>query len=63
MMRERLEKEIERHWRGMTEKNANDNVPNQEEEEERVIVAVSERDRDPYGIVILEGTAVEGVKI
>ena len=31
--------------------------------DEDVDVAVSEKDRDPYGIVILEGSEVEGTKI
>jgi len=51
---EELEKSKEENWSGEWEDAL---------EDEDVTVEVSERDRDPYGIVILQGSEVEGTPI
>lgn len=76
VMRERLEAEVVEEWARVRAEEASKSKswsgskPTAGEkqikemlEDDSVEVVVSERDRDPYGIVVLDQTAVEGVKI
>ncbi|EXJ94732.1 hypothetical protein A1O1_03129 [Capronia coronata CBS 617.96] len=69
VMREKLEAELSEEWtrvRNEAGAQVQSRLPTQLKEmleDESVEVVVSERDRDPYGIVVLEETAVEGVKL
>ncbi|KIW11035.1 YbgI/family dinuclear metal center protein [Exophiala spinifera] len=67
VMREKLENEVRDEWaRVRSEEGAKIGLDGEIKEmlqDESVEVVVSERDRDPYGIVVLEETAVEGVRI
>ncbi|KAK5377734.1 hypothetical protein LTS13_004604 [Exophiala xenobiotica] len=67
IMRERLENEVREEWdRVRTEEASKSGLKKEVKEmldDTGVEVVVSERDRDPYGIVVLEDAAVEGVKI
>ncbi|KIX00768.1 YbgI/family dinuclear metal center protein [Rhinocladiella mackenziei CBS 650.93] len=66
VMRERLEKEVKSEWERVRSQNRGESgkngVPEQITEmldDDSVGVVVSQRDRDPYGIVVLDETAVE----
>ncbi|KIW50557.1 YbgI/family dinuclear metal center protein [Exophiala xenobiotica] len=67
VMRERLENEVREEWdRVRTEEGSKSGLEKEAKEmldDGSVEVAMSERDRDPYGIVVLEEAAVEGVRI
>ena len=67
VMREKLEKEVKEEWEKVrNEEGAKRGLSEQIQEmlkDESVEVVISERDRDPYGIVILDETAVEGQRI
>ncbi|KAK6364498.1 hypothetical protein LTS17_012121 [Exophiala oligosperma] len=67
VMREKLENEVREEWaRVRSEEGAKSGLDGEIKDmlrDESVEVVVSERDRDPYGIVVLEETAVEGVRI
>lgn len=67
VMRGMLETEVREEWvRVRDEEKAKKGLDGQLKEileDESVEVVVSERDRDPYGIVILDETAVQGVRI
>lgn len=67
VMREKLETELAEEWaRVRSEESTKSRLSPQLKEmleDDSVEVIVSERDRDPYGIVVLEETAVEGVKL
>ncbi|KAK4944068.1 hypothetical protein LTR10_016401 [Elasticomyces elasticus] len=67
VMREKLENEVTEEWaRVRSEEGAKSWLENEIKDmlqDEGVEVVVSDRDRDPYGIVVLEETAVEGVSL
>ncbi|KAJ9603612.1 hypothetical protein H2200_011798 [Cladophialophora chaetospira] len=67
ILRDRLEKEVEKDWKKVRGKESGKKGLSEEVKEmlkdESVEVVISERDRDPYGIVVLDETAVEGQKI
>lgn len=67
VMREKLEREVTEEWaRVRNEEQGKSGLEKEIVEmlqDEDVEVVVSERDRDPYGIVVLEETAVEGVNL
>jgi dinuclear metal center YbgI/SA1388 family protein len=67
VMHDRLEKEVVEEWQKMrNEESGKSGLGEQIREmlgDETVEVVMSERDRDPYGIVVLDETAVEGQKI
>ncbi|KAH0845843.1 hypothetical protein FOPE_11885 [Fonsecaea pedrosoi] len=67
VMREKLEREVKEEWAKMRcEEASKSRLTGQIKEmlnDENVEVVVSERDRDPYGVVVLDETAVEGVRI
>ncbi|KAL2441701.1 hypothetical protein ABEF95_016177 [Exophiala dermatitidis] len=69
VMRDKLEAELTKEWgrvRGEAGSMSQARLPQQLREmfeDDSVEVVVSQRDRDPYGIAVLEETAVEGVKI
>ncbi|KIW27937.1 YbgI/family dinuclear metal center protein [Cladophialophora immunda] len=67
VMREKLEREVRQEWTNVrSEENGKRGLTEQVKEmlnDESVEVVASERDRDPYGVVVLDETAVEGVKI
>jgi putative NIF3 family GTP cyclohydrolase 1 type 2 len=67
VMREKLEKEVTEEWaRVRNEEQGTSGLEKEITEmlqDDGVEVVVSERDRDPYGIVVLEETAVEGVSL
>jgi dinuclear metal center YbgI/SA1388 family protein len=65
VMRGQLEKEVRREWDELRDGIMMRGAPGEAEEEEvvndeEVRVVVSERDRDPFGIVVLQDTDVEG---
>ena len=66
-MREKLEDELREEWgKVKDEEAAKRGLSDQIQEmlkDENVEVVMSERDRDPYGIVVLDETAVEGQRI
>ncbi|KAI1608675.1 GTP cyclohydrolase 1 type 2/Nif3 [Exophiala viscosa] len=67
VMREKLGDEVTEEWARVRDEEAAKSGLEKEMKEmlqdESVEVVVSERDRDPYGIVVLEETAVEGVSL
>ena len=67
VLRDRLEKEVEEEWEKVrSEENAKSGLSQEIKEmlkDDSVEVVASARDRDPYGIVILDETTVEPVKI
>lgn len=67
VMRDRLEKEVEEEWKKVRREESGKTGLSKEAtamlKDESVEIVISERDRDPYGIVILDETAVEGQKI
>ena len=73
MLRDKLTKALEQEWKSVREevadrKEAGEGVGWNEEWEEAVrdedvLVEVSERDRDPFGIVILQASTQVGKKI
>lgn len=67
IMRDRLEDELEKEWKKMRGEGSGKSGLGEELKEmlkdESVEVVISARDRDPYGIVVLDETAVEGQKI
>jgi hypothetical protein len=70
VMKGKLEVEIKREWemvrKSMSEKSEGEGVSEDLEDvlkDENVTVEVSERDRDPYGIVILQASDQVGTKI
>jgi dinuclear metal center YbgI/SA1388 family protein len=70
VMKGTLEAEVKREWervrKSMVEKGGEDGVSEDLEDvlrDENVTVEVSERDRDPYGIVILQASEQVGTKI
>lgn len=67
VMRDRLEKEVEEEWTKVRSEEGAKSRSNEQIQEmlkdESVEVVISERDRDPFGIVVLEETAVEGQRI
>lgn len=66
-MREQLRKTLEIEWKRVREEMKNSSEINEEWrealEDEDVHVEVSARDRDPYGVVILEESKQEGTKL
>ena len=58
VMKEKLENEVQRVWGEMREDGKGDGF-----EDESVRIDVSERDRDPYGIVVLQESGVEGQRV
>lgn len=66
-MREQLRKTLETEWKRVREEMKTSDSVNEEWkealEDDDVQVEVSERDRDPYGVVILEESKQEGTKI
>lgn len=68
VMREKLEREIREEWEKVKSEELGKKDLSETEtailqDDEQVEVLVSEWDRDPYGIVVLDETAVEGVKL
>jgi dinuclear metal center YbgI/SA1388 family protein len=66
VMRERLEVQVEREWARVRKEEKADGLPGQIREmleDDTVEVVISERDRDPYGIVVLEDAAVQGIRL
>ncbi|EXJ73693.1 uncharacterized protein A1O5_03455 [Cladophialophora psammophila CBS 110553] len=67
VMREKLEMEIKEEWAKVRGEEGGKSGWTEQIKgmlnDESVEVVVSERDRDPYGVVVLDQTAVEGVKI
>ena len=69
VMRGRLEEEVKKVWARQREESLKQDQEGWEEgmkevlEDERVEVVVSERDRDPFGIVVLEESEVQGVTL
>lgn len=67
MMKDALERELEGEWgRVRREYGKGEEVPEELRDalaDESVRVEVSRVDRDPYGIVVLQGSEVEGMKI
>jgi dinuclear metal center YbgI/SA1388 family protein len=67
VMRDRLEREVENEWAKVRSEESGKKGLSEELKQmlkdESVEVVVSQRDRDPYGIVVLDDTAVEGQKI
>jgi dinuclear metal center YbgI/SA1388 family protein len=66
-MRERLEEELSRQWvrvraEGLKDEKGEEGI-GEVLADESVEVVVSERDRDPYGIVVLEDSDVQGVTL
>ncbi|EXJ88894.1 hypothetical protein A1O3_01958 [Capronia epimyces CBS 606.96] len=74
VMREKLETELAEEWARVRRRSRDEEGVKSRSslsvsaqlkemlEDESVQVVVSERDRDPYGIVVLEETAVEGIR-
>lgn len=66
-MKEQLRKTIETEWKRTREEFKSSGDVNEEWkealEDDDVNVEVSERDRDPYGVVVLEGSKQEGTKL
>ena len=67
VMRDKLEKELKEEWTKVRKEEGAKRAQNGQVQEmlkdTNVEVFISEKDRDPYGIVILDETAVEGQKI
>jgi len=66
VMRERLEEELSRRWDGArSEQKADEEGGMRKEilEDDTVSVVVSRRDRDPYGIVVLQESGVRGENV
>lgn len=66
VMRGRIEEEVRRRWAEARQRNSEDEDEAQREilrDDEDVSVVVSERDRDPFGIVVLQESRVEGEMI
>ncbi|KAJ9656241.1 hypothetical protein H2198_005092 [Neophaeococcomyces mojaviensis] len=64
VMRQKLQTEIEERWKNTTKEDTSDDDNNETTkeilEDKEVEVLVSRRDRDPFGIVVLQESRVEG---
>lgn len=65
VMRDRLEQELQKRWAEEREKSEEDQDESVKEilADESVSVLVSGRDRDPFGIVVLQESHIEGEKV